>query len=257
MENNSSNIYFNFKKIEVITVAKTGSSNFLASCILKYPTNHTHSLLHLKNVINNYRDTLIIVGIRNPIDRNLSYLFQTFNNNFYNSVKTKVNNYKGELCYIKELNLKKINSVNSINNYDYNNIDVDKLIELYFNMNYHNTFNEWFYEFFELTKINNKKFNREKGLDFFKLNNNNTIMLYTLEKLNDNQNEICKILNIESLIHSNNSNERDYIDIYNKTKMKIEYTKEYLDNLLNTDIMNFFYTKEDIEKMYSKYKIKS
>ena len=46
------------------------------------------------------RHRIIIVGIRNPIDRNLSYLFQTCSDNFCNSVGTKKNNYNGELCYI-------------------------------------------------------------------------------------------------------------------------------------------------------------
>lgn len=68
-----------FKKIEVITVAKVGSSDFLHSCKKIYPTIHKHSLLRLKRVLKNKKDTLIIVGIRNPIDRNLSYFFQSYN----------------------------------------------------------------------------------------------------------------------------------------------------------------------------------
>lgn len=47
---------------------------------------------------------MIVVGIRNPIDRNLSYLFQTYNDNFYNDVKTKTNKYNGEMCYIHDMN---------------------------------------------------------------------------------------------------------------------------------------------------------
>ena len=57
-------------------------------------------MLTLRDVLNNKSNCLIIVGIRNPIDRNLSYLFQTYKDKDYNDVKTKKNNYKGEFCYI-------------------------------------------------------------------------------------------------------------------------------------------------------------
>lgn len=168
-------------------------------------------------------------------------MFQTYNNNYSNGIRTSKNNYKGEFCYIKEMNL---------------NTPPEKVIELYFSQTYHNTFNEWFEEFFEITKLNEKSFNKEKGLDFYKLSNNNIIMLYTLEKLNKNKDEICKILNIPKLLHSNDSNKMTYKNLYTSVKNKIEYKQDYLDNLLNTKIMNFFYTKNDIKKMYSKYKIK-
>lgn len=79
----------NFNEVHVVTVAKVGSANFLHVCKEKYKTYHTHSLLHLKNILKNKKNILIIVGIRNPVDRNLSYLFQTFRNNFYNTVCTK------------------------------------------------------------------------------------------------------------------------------------------------------------------------
>lgn len=150
-----------FDKIDINTVAKVGSSDIFNSVKQKYKTHHGHSLLHLKNVLKNDKNTLIVVGIRNPIDRNLSYLFQTYNNNFYNDVKTKTNKYNGEMCYIHDMN------------YD---TDTNSVINMYFNQSYHNTFNEWFDEFFEITNINNKQFNKEKGLDFYKFPNNNTII---------------------------------------------------------------------------------
>jgi len=232
----------NFKKIEVITVAKVGSSDFLHSCKKIHPTKHKHSLLRLRKIVNNHTDTLIIVGIRNPIDRNLSYFFQSYDYEFYNNVKTKVNNYKGEYNYINKFVKTKIK-----------NISTEEIIQRYFNMPFHNTFNDWFMEFFEITSIDKKRFNIDKGLDFYSLSNNNTIMIYTLEKLNDNKDEICSLLKIPFLLHSNNSNNRHYKDIYNNVKKNIVYKKEYLDKLLNTDIIRFFYSETDIKAMYDKY----
>lgn len=80
-----------------------------------------------------------------------------------------------------------------------------KVIDLYFQQNYHYTFNDWFHEFFEITKINKETFHKEKGLHFYSLPRNNKIMIYTLEKLNDNIKKLCSLFDIPTIIHSNNS----------------------------------------------------
>ena len=179
----------NFNEVHVVTVAKVGSANFLHVCREKYKTYHTHSLLHLKNILKNKKNILIIVGIRNPVDRNLSYLFQTFRNNFYNKVCTKKNNYKGENAFISDMNL---------------NSNIDKIIELFFQQSYHYTFNDWFQEFFDITNINQQNFDKKKGMKLYKLSNNNTVLIYTMEKLNDNKKNICELLNISNLTNINN-----------------------------------------------------
>lgn len=225
-----------YETVIVNTVAKVGSANFL-KC--KYSQSedihHGHSLLTLQNTLNNKSNCLIIVGIRNPIDRNLSYLFQTYNDNFYNDVKTKKNSYKGEYCFIP----------------NYNTRTSEEIIDLYFKQNYHNTFNEWFEEFLDITKISN--FDKDKGIDFYKFPNNNTIMIYTMEKLTENYKYIKAQLLIDDIKNVNNSDNRHYSEIYNEVKQKIVYKKEYLDNLLNTDIMKLFYNENDINLFYSKY----
>ena len=238
----SKKIHFN--KVEIITVAKVGSANFLhCNYTLKKKINHGHSLLHLQNILNNKSDCLIIVGIRNPIDRNLSYLFQTYNHNDYNDVKIKKNNYKGEICYIPEMA-----------NTCLTNIEPEKIINLYFNQKYHNTFNEWFEEFLEITTIN--KFDKEKGIDFYNFPNNNTLMIYTMEKLNENEKYICDLLGITNFENSNNHNKRSYKELYKEVKKLIIYEKEYLNNLLDTKIMRLFYNDLDIKNFYSEYKTK-
>ena len=233
-----------YEKVLVNTVAKAGSANFL-HC--KYSqTNrieHTHNLLKLYNTLNKESNCLIIVGIRNPIDRNLSYLFQTHKNNYFNEVKTKKNNYRGENCYIPEVYDTKLKCYTT----------PEEIIDLYFKQEYHNTFNEWFEEFLEITKISN--FDKDKGVEFYKFPNNNTIMIYTMEKLTANNKYIKEQLGIVSNIkNQNNSDYRSYSKIYEQVKQKIVYKKEYLDNLLNTDIMRLFYNKNDINFFYSKYK---
>jgi len=91
-----------FSKVEIITVAKVGSSNFLHSlkAYSKIPVNHGHSLMRLRQILKHNANTLVIVGVRNPIDRGLSYLFQTASDKTWNGVKTLKNGYRGEWCYI-------------------------------------------------------------------------------------------------------------------------------------------------------------
>jgi hypothetical protein len=229
-----------FDKVIVNTIAKVGSANFL-HCKYSQTNNihHGHNLLDLQNTLKYRNNCLIIVGIRNPIDRNLSYLFQTYRDNFHNDVTTKKNEYKGEYCYIPEMISDKLTS--------------EQIIELYFKQTYHNTFNEWFEEFLDITRIT--KFDRDKGVDFYNFPNNNTVMIYTLEKLSENDNYIRNKLGIiDWSPNRNNSDKRYYSDIYQSVKQKIVYTNEYLDNLLNTDIMSLFYNENDIEYFFSKYK---
>ena len=233
-----------YKTVIINTVAKVGSANFL-KCKYSQSTKiyHGHNLLTLQIALNNKSNCLIIVGIRNPIDRNLSYLFQTYDKKCFNNVRTKKNNYKGELCYIPKVYDTKMKRY----------AKPEVIIDLYFKQKYHNTFNEWFEEFLDITKITN--FDKDKGVDFYKFPNNNTIMIYTLEKLTENEKYIKEQLGIVSDIkNKNNSDYRNYSKIYKQVKEKIVYKKEYLDNLLNTDIMRLFYNENDINFFYSKYK---
>lgn len=147
----------------------------------------------------------------------------------------------GEKCYIPEMAGKSLPPH-------------ERIIELFFEQKYHNTFNDWFEEFLEITKI--KNFDRNLGLDFYKFPNNNTIMMYTLEKINDNKEYITKKLGIKNnLKNVNNSRNRKYDSVYNKVKQTITYPKKYVDDLLNTKVMRLFYDTKEIDYFFSKYKI--
>jgi hypothetical protein len=77
-----------------------------------------------------------------------------------------------------------------------------------------------------------------------------------MEKLSENEEYIKEQTGITSNINNkNNSDRRYYSEVYNKVKEQITYKKEYLDNLLNTDIMRLFYNEDDINFFYSKYKV--
>ena len=224
-----------FSYINVITVAKIGSTMF--NTILY--DHHYHSLNVLIYIIENKTNNLIISGIRNPIDRNISYFFETYNLSFID-IRMKCNDYKGEYH-------------TGIDNISIIDKDTDQLIDLFYKQNYHTTFNNWFNEYFDILNfdINSNSFDKEKGWGIFKVKNNNYILLYTLEKINNLENELLK-LDIK-LKSENVADNKIYSKKYKEFKQKIKISDKYKKDLLNTDIMRFFYSDDDIKNMYKKY----
>ena len=79
-------------------------------------------------------------------------------------------------------------------------------------------------------------------------------MIYTYEKFDNNLSIFNKILR-QNIITNINDIQEEYKEHYNNTKSQITYTQSYLDSQLNTDIMKFFYSDEDIQSFYNKYTI--
>lgn len=227
-----------YTSVEIITPAKVASASFLESFKPHYTTKHGHSLLRLKQLLNTNSNLLFITGIREPISRNMSYFFQTYRDDFFNDVKTSKNGYKGEYCYMPEA---------------INCRTTEEMIDMFFSRRYKYTFNEWWNEFFDITGISSRQFNKTTGLSIFDIKNNNTLLLYTLESLNNNKSEICSMFDIPTFIDSNSSRNRDYKTMYNNVRRDIKYPKDYIDTLLSTDTMKYFYTDNFIGHLYRKY----
>ena len=186
----------NITSVLINTVAKTASASFLHSLKTKYPKiHHGHSLLDLKNVIESRENTLIISGIRNPLERNISYFFQTFSDDFFNDVKMQENDYKGEYCYV--MSKEELLEASPL-----------ELIEVFRNQDYHTTFNKWFYEFFDITGLLGVEFDKDNGIKIYNLPNNNHLLLYTFEKLKRNELFIRSFFGITKFAHANNSDNR-------------------------------------------------
>jgi hypothetical protein len=218
------------KPFEIITVAKVGSASFKKSLEQLGPCPHSHNLLRLKNILKEGNRT-IISGIRNPIDRNLSYFFQTYGDNFFNSLKTQKNGYKGENCFVKEL---------------VNETRPEEFIRQFFLQKNLYVFNDWFEEFLAMTEISS--FDKESGLQLYELKNNNTLLFYKLESLNKNLPEIKRHFGLDEWLTTNVGGKKKYGEIYAQAKEIIEYPDDYLDKLLNTSIMKMFYTEDEISR---------
>ena len=229
------------ENIHINTVAKTASASFLHSLKNKsQDVRHTHNLRDLANVVNDSKNTLIISGIRNPLDRNISYFFQTYSDNFYNNVKTAANEYRGEHCYVmSKEDLLKASPL--------------ELISIFLSQQIHFTFNEWFYEFFDVTKILDIAFDKKQGIKLYHLPNNNHVLLYTFESLGANELFIKSFFGINEFLHSNNSKQREYADKYQSFKRLLTLEPEYKSKLLSTPIMKYFYTNDEINSFFQKY----
>ena len=78
------------------------------------------------------------------------------------------------------------------------------------------------------------------------IKNNNTLLVYTFEKLTQNKKVFEDLLNFK-IENRNVNNGLDYL----KFRCKVIYKKDYLDRLLFNKTMNFFYSKKDIDLFYN------
>ena len=127
-----------------------------------------------------------------------------YSNKELNECRETKNNYTRDILYIDR---------NTFNK------SIEEIITLYFNTDIHTEFNNWFEEFFEITGINQKTFNKTDGLDFYELPNNNKIMIYTLEKLDTNT-------NVLNTLFRGNTTENSIIN--NPGSSQDKHYKEYL-----------------------------
>ncbi|MDB4337575.1 hypothetical protein OAA09_00995 [bacterium] len=229
----------NIETIRIITVAKVASSTFKHSLHKQYKVSHGHSLMQLKEIIENESNVLIVSGIRNPLARNLSYFFQTYSDSGYNDVKCRANKYQGEKCYI--MPSQKMLSISE-----------KQITKLFFKQKWHTTFNDWFDEFFELTYINHTPFNIDLGYQLYCLDATKNIWLlfYTFETLEKNTSWFEAFFNISKLEHTNKAENRIYNETYASIKKSIVFPQKYKQKLLDTRIIKHFYKLKDIKQFY-------
>ncbi len=240
--------YFNIKNVDITTFAKVGSTTIWETLLQfsnKYKIEHNHNLKYLRSIIDNEKNRLIVMGIRNPLDINMSYFFMTCNGYSNTTEKILKNNYLG---FHNNLAIDRSFKYEDLEKYSF-----EELKDMFFKKNYHFFFNQWFDELFSMIDLNKVKFDKKLGLSFYELPNNNILMFYTLEKLNDNEKILKEFFDVDKIIKENLADQKIYKKIYDEFKSKISFTKYYKDRLLHTDIMNHFYTKKEIESFYNKY----
>ncbi|RKI43898.1 hypothetical protein D7V86_01940 [bacterium D16-51] len=92
-------------------------------------------------------------------------------------------------------------------------------------------------------------FDKEKGYSIYHEGNLN-IMVYQLEKMSILEKEIGDFLQLKEfkLIKANDSDNKWYMNTYEKAKKELRLTKKYFDRCYNSKYMKHFYSDDDIKE---------
>ncbi|WP_198658921.1 putative capsular polysaccharide synthesis family protein [Winogradskyella tangerina] len=174
----------------------------------------------------NKRPVYVISMVRNPIERNISAFFQ--NKEHY----TRLVNYS----------------------------NTEELIDLFYNIYDHETPLLWFDKEFNQslnTDIYETAFPKEKKYQILKSNNYNILLLRV--DLEDQAKEkiIKEFLGLKQfeLKNKNVGAQKNYYSEYKEFKQNIKLEKGYIDKMLNSKFVKFFYTENEImsfEKEWSR-----
>lgn len=174
----------------------------------------------------------IISLMRDPISRNLSTLFQELPRMLY--LESKKNNRS-------EMDIKAV---------------LDRCMNLYVNQK---MALEWFDD--ELKKVTgidvfSKKFNRELGVEIYK-NNKVELLMLTAEKLSANYDSVANFTGITGgeLINSNSSSKKWYSSLYVEYKNNYEPERDWINKVYKSHCVKHFYTDADIEVFKSKWNV--
>jgi hypothetical protein len=199
---------------------------------LKYEKNnippHIMLVKFFRNkILNHNRKLDLIVIIRNPIDRFISYIFQ-------HHAKFKIQPFFSTECE----NYKK--AIEIIN---------QKILE----EKAWDEFDEWFkeevFETFDID-IYKQEYNEEKGYNIYK-NGNKSLLLLKMERLNNDFASASKIflkLEQEIVLEPHNiGEEKEYKEEYRIVKTNLKFERKIIENFINSKYSKHFYAKQEAE----------
>lgn len=245
-----SSIYdLTINNLEVITPSKCGSDFFSRqllnpNIISGKDSCHHHTTQIIKDILLNTSNNFIIVGMRNPIKQSISFFFHPGINKF-NDIRFINKKYpKYEVDYYEMMDQKFRDSIKKQN--------IDELINIYLDGDFHTNTIDWISELFMITNINKINFDKERGLTIYLVKNNNYLLLYTMEKLNDNIDFFNQFFKKE-FVHSHQTANYYENDIYNKFKKELKLSNEFKNKLLDNDVIKYFYSDEDVKGFYNDF----
>jgi hypothetical protein len=250
VDENKKSIYdLGIKNIEVITPSKCGS-DFFSSQLLKpniisgNDSSHHHTTQIIQNILLNTSNNFIIVGMRNPIKQSISFFFHPGINKFNDITFINKKYPKHEVDYYEMMDQKFEDSIKKQN--------INELIKIYLDGDFHTNTIDWISELFMITNIDKTKFDKERGLTIYPVENNNYLLLYTMEKLNDNIDFLNQFFKKE-FVHSHQTANYYENDIYNNFKKELKLSNEFKNKLLDNDVIKYFYSDEDIKLFYNDF----
>lgn len=215
--------------IEKIYKSKFHKEKFLNK--LLYPVEFYILRKVIRYKIKKGKEVNIITLVREPISRNISFLFQFAPLLLY---KYYHEGHKRDDKY---------NTLKFLETEFYNNL-------------WHNSAEGWFeLELKKITGINvfDYSFDKEAGFSIIRKDNINLLILQ-MEKMSQNQSVIGEFIGDESfeLTNDNLGSKKWYYDLYKEFKDYFKPSREYVEELYNSQYMKHFYSNK--ERSYLKEK---
>lgn len=222
------------KKVLIFQYGKVGSTTLRCNTTGEYfdlaiednneypDTVQTHSSWVASDFIekNANEEILVICPLRLPVDRNLS--------DFWENIENRVPDWRN--MNVNEINLHFDNSV------------------------FINHTNWWLDAFFKLFKIDKTIFRFDFASKYNCIKNKNcTILLYRFEDFKFVVNNVLPKFGIDVTDSYNIGNSKPYSEKYKEHKKMFRLTQEEANDIRNSEFINMFNTKNDIEEHINKW----
>ncbi|MFI3230097.1 MAG: putative capsular polysaccharide synthesis family protein [bacterium] len=228
----------------VCSMEKTGDitlmETFIKNHIPCFFGLHTPEILNKNLILTADKKIKIILGVRDPISQNLSFLYQHLAEPvkfpFIYHFDVDVDNFFKKGCDVQKVFSGAFDNFNNKKHIDY--ID-----------NFMNRFKE------NIIDISQYPFDKEKGYTIIK-EDNLEVFIYQLEKLNDITKEISDWVgqaSFSELVIGNKASDKWISKSYEQAQEEITFSKKYFDRCYNSDWIRHLYSKDDIKMFKSKW----
>lgn len=195
---------------------------------------HCHNLDELTGVLKQNNDFIILIGIREPTSRNLSYFFEIFDDRRTSRL--------GHCCYIgSQQEIRKM--------------PIERIVDaFYFYQSRIHYYKQWYesaFKFLDISELDIAQFDKQKGYMLVK-----NVFIYRLEDLNKIKPIITDLLGADFSCDKNVGEQKWYSDIYQKVKQfiaKTDFKKNYIKDCYNWEWIKYFYDESDLFKFRRKF----
>ncbi len=192
-----------------------------------YPGSKSPVFLINRKIIKKGKPYKIICLFRDPLERNISAFFEVFE--LHTGEKTA--EFTGDFEKMKQLFYEKLNHTFPLN---------------------------WFEkQFFEATDINvfDYNYNKEKGYQLLKKGHIEVLLINSNVTDPIKEKLICDFCDLKTfnLKNRNVSSTKEYAEYYKEFKYNIKFSKEYLNELYDSNYAKHFFTEKHIENQKEKW----
>lgn len=237
----------------VCSIPKTGDNTLISTFKLNeipyFFALHTPEVLDKKLISNLKQKVKVILGVRDPISQNVSFLYHSIaqlstTSSAYH-LKENYNSFfnnGGDAQYLFNLA------------YDNEDEEGGSIVDREASCDYIKKFLQRFSE--NIVDVFNHHFDKEKGFTIIK-EDNLEVFIYQIEKLNDLVVELSDWVGgnpFNKWIMANEASNKWISNSYKEAQKKIEFSKEYFDKSYSDIWIKHFYSDEDIDKFKEKWK---